>query len=148
MVNRIWPTAVSGKVSSVSASACHISGPNSVNTGQILLVYSKSSPWSSQALVNSCYSLGCPLVTSTTASSVVPWTKNIEGRHHHVSLWWVPPTKRITNCEKSEQSELSRSYLNGISLMNLVMASGISVEFTSHIVREYALVEGGASLSR
>ena len=42
MVNRIWPTAVVGEadiVSSVSASACHIGGPNSVNPGQILLVY-------------------------------------------------------------------------------------------------------------
>ena len=42
MVNRIWPTAVAGKadsVSSVSASACHIGGPNCVNLGQILLVY-------------------------------------------------------------------------------------------------------------
>ena len=42
MVNRIWPTAMAGKadnVSSVSASACHIGGPNSVNPGQILLVY-------------------------------------------------------------------------------------------------------------
>ena len=42
MVNRIWPTAVTGKadsVSSVSASACHIGGPNSVNPGQILLVH-------------------------------------------------------------------------------------------------------------
>ena len=42
MVNRIWPTAVAGKadsVSSVSASSCHIGGPNSVNPGQILLVY-------------------------------------------------------------------------------------------------------------
>ena len=42
MVNRIWPTAVAGKadsVSSVSASACQIGGPNSVNPGQILLVY-------------------------------------------------------------------------------------------------------------
>ena len=42
MVNRIWPTAVAGEadsVSSVSASACHVGGPNSVNTGQILLVY-------------------------------------------------------------------------------------------------------------
>ena len=38
--------------------------------------------------------------------------------------------------------------LNAISLMNLVMASGISVAFTSHIVREYALVQGGSSLSR
>ena len=38
MVNRIWPTAVAGEadsVSSVSASACHIGGPNSVNPGQI-----------------------------------------------------------------------------------------------------------------
>ena len=44
MVNRIWPTAVTGKadsVSSVSASACHIGGPNSVKPGQILLVYGK-----------------------------------------------------------------------------------------------------------
>ena len=42
MVNRIWPTAVAGKadsVSSVSASASHIGGPNSVSPGQILLVY-------------------------------------------------------------------------------------------------------------
>ena len=42
MVNRIWPTAVAGEadsVSSVSASACHIGGPNSVNPGQILLFY-------------------------------------------------------------------------------------------------------------
>ena len=46
MVNRIWPTAVVGKVdsvSSLSASACHIGGPNSVNPGQFLLVYGKSS---------------------------------------------------------------------------------------------------------
>ena len=45
MVNRIWPTAVAGEadsVSSVSASACHIGGPNSVNPGQILLVYGTS----------------------------------------------------------------------------------------------------------
>ena len=36
MVNRIWPTAGAGEadsVSSVSASACHIGGPNSVNPG-------------------------------------------------------------------------------------------------------------------
>ena len=42
MFNKIWPTAVAGeadRVSSVSASACHIGGPNSVNPGQILLVY-------------------------------------------------------------------------------------------------------------
>ena len=42
MVNRIWPIAPAGKadsVSSVSASACQIGGPNSVNPGQILLVY-------------------------------------------------------------------------------------------------------------
>ena len=42
MINRIWPTAVVGKadsVSSESASAFHIGGPNSVNPGQILLVY-------------------------------------------------------------------------------------------------------------
>ena len=42
MVNRIWNTAVAGdagSVSSASASACHIGGPNSVNPGQILLVY-------------------------------------------------------------------------------------------------------------
>ena len=40
--SRIWPTAVVGvadSVTSVSASACHIVGPNSVNPGQILLVY-------------------------------------------------------------------------------------------------------------
>ena len=45
MVNRIWPIAVAGEadsVSSVSASACHIGGPNSVNPGQILLVYGTS----------------------------------------------------------------------------------------------------------
>ena len=42
MVNRIWPTAMAGKadsVSSMSALACHIGGPNSVSPGQILLVY-------------------------------------------------------------------------------------------------------------
>ena len=42
MVDRIWPTAAAGKadsVSFVSASACHIGGPNSVNPGQILLEY-------------------------------------------------------------------------------------------------------------
>ena len=42
MFNLDWPTAVAGEadsVSSVSASACHIRGPNSVNPGQILLVY-------------------------------------------------------------------------------------------------------------
>ena len=32
-------TAVAGKADTVSASACHIGGPNSVNPGQILLVY-------------------------------------------------------------------------------------------------------------
>ena len=40
--NRIWPTAVAGEadsVSSLSASVCHIGGTNSVNPGQILLVY-------------------------------------------------------------------------------------------------------------
>ena len=45
MVNRIWPNAVAGKVdsvSSLSASACHIGGPNSVKPGQILLVYGTS----------------------------------------------------------------------------------------------------------
>ena len=42
MVNRLWPTAVAGEAdnaSSVSALACHTGGPNSVNPGQILLVY-------------------------------------------------------------------------------------------------------------
>ena len=42
MVNANWPTAVAGEVdsvSSVSASACHIGGPNYVNPGQILLVH-------------------------------------------------------------------------------------------------------------
>ena len=44
MVNRIWPTAVAGEadsVSSVSASACHISGPNFVNPGQIMIDFGK-----------------------------------------------------------------------------------------------------------
>ena len=57
MVNRIWPTAVAGKadsVSSVSASACHIGGPNSVNPGQILLVYGR-------CLNLCCASYGAPL---------------------------------------------------------------------------------------
>ena len=43
MVNIIWPTAMVGKaenVSSESASACHLGGPNSVSPGQTLLVYS------------------------------------------------------------------------------------------------------------
>ena len=42
MVYRIWPTVVAGgadSVSSGSAAVCHIGGPNSVNPGQILLVY-------------------------------------------------------------------------------------------------------------
>ena len=46
--NRIWPTVVAGEadsVSSVSASACHIGGPNSVNHGQILLVYGSKSDY-------------------------------------------------------------------------------------------------------
>ena len=45
MVNRIWPTAMAGKadsVSSVSASAYHTGGRNSVNPGQILLVHGRS----------------------------------------------------------------------------------------------------------
>ena len=38
--NRNWPLAgEADSVSSVSATACHIGGPNSFNTGQILLVY-------------------------------------------------------------------------------------------------------------
>ena len=42
MVNANWHIAVAGEadsVSSVSALASHIGGPNSVNPGQILLVY-------------------------------------------------------------------------------------------------------------
>ena len=42
MINVKWSTAVAGEagsVSSVSASAFHIGGPDSVNPGQILLVY-------------------------------------------------------------------------------------------------------------
>ena len=42
MVNANWHIAVAGEadsVSSVSASTCHIGGPNSVSPGQILLVY-------------------------------------------------------------------------------------------------------------
>ena len=45
MVNRISLTAVAGEVEnviSVSASACHMGGPNSVNPGQILLFYGTS----------------------------------------------------------------------------------------------------------
>ena len=41
-VNRIWPTTVASKANkelTLSAPACHISGPNSVNPGQILLIY-------------------------------------------------------------------------------------------------------------
>ena len=53
MVNAKSPTAGAGEadsVSSVSASACHISGPNSVSPGQIVLVYginlvNLSKPW-------------------------------------------------------------------------------------------------------
>ena len=44
MVNVNWPTAVAGEadnVSSLPASACHIDGPNSVNPGQVLLVYGR-----------------------------------------------------------------------------------------------------------
>ena len=42
MVNIILPTVAAGEediVRSVSASACHIGGPNYVNPGQILLVH-------------------------------------------------------------------------------------------------------------
>ena len=42
MVDRIWPSVVSGEadsVSSGSAAVCHIGGPKSVHPGQILLVY-------------------------------------------------------------------------------------------------------------
>ena len=45
MVNRIWPAAVAGEADmelTLSASACHMGGPNSVNPGQILLVYCMS----------------------------------------------------------------------------------------------------------
>ena len=54
MVNRIWPTAVADEansVSYVSASACHIGGPNSVNPGQILLVYGTNKAHSAQPQV-------------------------------------------------------------------------------------------------
>ena len=42
MVNVNWPTAVTGEadiVSSVSASTCHIGGPNGVNPSELALVY-------------------------------------------------------------------------------------------------------------
>ena len=48
MANRIWPTAVAGKadrVSSVSASACHIGGPIDVNPGELELVYGSFLIW-------------------------------------------------------------------------------------------------------
>ena len=38
--------------------------------------------------------------------------------------------------------------LNALSLLNLVMASGISVEFCSHIIREYALIAGQSRTER
>ena len=44
-VNRFWPTYVAGKADrelTLSASACHICGQNSVNPGQILKVYGYS----------------------------------------------------------------------------------------------------------
>ena len=47
MVNRSWPTAATGEadsVSSVSASVCHIAGPNSVDPGQFLLVHGNNYP--------------------------------------------------------------------------------------------------------
>ena len=37
--------------------------------------------------------------------------------------------------------------LNAISLVNLVMASGISVEFCSHIIRDFALSQKAVSFS-
>ena len=40
--NRIWSTAVAGEADrelTLSSSVCHIGGPNSVNPGQIVLVY-------------------------------------------------------------------------------------------------------------
>ena len=54
MVNRIWPTAVAGEADkelTVTASACHIGGPNSVNPGQILLVYSTGSKINEQSVL-------------------------------------------------------------------------------------------------
>ena len=36
--------------------------------------------------------------------------------------------------------------LNAISLVNLVMASGISVEFCSHIIRDFALNQKSVSV--
>ena len=51
MVNRSWPAAAAGEadsVSSVSASVCHIAGPNSVNLGQFLLVYGNKDPCNSK----------------------------------------------------------------------------------------------------
>ena len=55
MVNKIWPTAVAveaDSVSSVSASACHIGGPNSVNPGQILLVYGSNFQGLQRIMIN------------------------------------------------------------------------------------------------
>ena len=49
MVNRVWSTAGAGEADrelTLSASACHIGGPNSVNPGQILLVYGSSYAYS------------------------------------------------------------------------------------------------------
>ena len=46
MVNFNWPTAVVGEadiVSSVSASTCHIGGPNGVKPGELALVYGNGS---------------------------------------------------------------------------------------------------------
>jgi len=69
MVNRIWPTVVAGKadsVSSVSASACHIGGPNSVNSGQILLVYGMS------VVARNCSSNYDEYQTQSTKVSALP----------------------------------------------------------------------------
>ena len=60
MFNRIWPTAVAGKadsVSSMSASACHIGGPNSVS----LRYKTVSFQVQSKTLVTICCSFWCLL---------------------------------------------------------------------------------------
>ena len=61
---------------------------------------------------------------------------------------WLEANQRPAKFKLDPMWRRNQVSLNAISLMNLVMASGISVEFTSHIVREYALVQGGQSLSR
>lgn len=55
-------------------------------------------------------------------------------------LYYVPPTLRLLICWKIDILGFMYLWdvrLNGISLVNLVMALGLTMEFTAHIVQDY-----------